>query len=158
MSVKLKRLINPYEERMLEFLHTCVDENYKIHPQVSLCSFCELDSNLDWDLKKFLFSSSSVDALITNNDYKPCLVVDFQSSYHDYPEARERDRKKATLLALANVPLLYSRIKDFGLLHLYSQSEEVVCNLFTGNRRENAQALIRKYCQQSLSSDLQVTA
>ncbi|MBD2609163.1 DUF2726 domain-containing protein [Scytonema hofmannii FACHB-248] len=157
MSVRVKRLVNPYEERMLEFLQTCVDEKYKIHTQVSLCQFCELDSNLDIELRKFFFSSS-VDALITNSDYKPCLVVDFQSSYHDYPEARERDCKKGTLLALAEVPLLYSRVKDFGLLHLYSQSEEVVCNLFTGNRRENAQALIRKYCQQSLSSDVRVTA
>ncbi|QLE40210.1 DUF2726 domain-containing protein [Nostoc sp. C052] len=157
MSVKLKRLVNAYEERMLEFLQTCVEEDYRIHTQVSLCQFCELDSNLDMELRKFFFSSS-VDALITNFDYKPCLVVDFQSSYHDYPEARERDRKKATILALAEVPLLYSRIKDFGLLHLYSQSEEVLCNLFTGNRRENAQALIRKYCQQSLSSDVRVTA
>ncbi|MEH1935993.1 MAG: DUF2726 domain-containing protein [Nostoc sp.] len=157
MSVKVKRLVNPYEERMLEFLQTCVDEKYKIHTQVSLCQFCELDSNLDIELRKFFFSSS-VDALITNSDYKPCLVVDFQSSYHDYPEARERDRKKATLLALAEVPLLYSRLKDFGLLHLYSQSEEVVCNLFTGNRRENAQALIRKYCEQSFSTDVRVTA
>ncbi|MEH2012366.1 DUF2726 domain-containing protein [Nostoc sp.] len=153
MSVKLKRLVNPYEERMLEFLQTCVDENYKIHIQVSLCQFCELESNLDIELRKFFFSSS-VDALITNSDYKPCLVVDFQSSYHDYPEARERDRKKATLLALAAVPLLDSRVKDFGLLHLYSQSEEVVCNLFTGKRRENAQDLIRKYCEQSFSSDI----
>lgn len=156
MSVRVKRLVNPYEERMLEFLQTCVDEKYKIHTQVSLCQFCELDSNLDIELRKFFFSSS-VDAPITNSDYKRCLVVDFQSSYHDYPEAKERDRKKATLLALAEVPLLYSRVKDFGLLHLYSQSE-VVCNLFTGNRRENAQALIRKYCQQSLSSDVRVTA
>ncbi|OYE01138.1 DUF2726 domain-containing protein [Nostoc sp. 'Peltigera membranacea cyanobiont' 232] len=157
MSVKIKRLVNPYEERMLEFLQTCVDENYKIHTQVSLCQFCELDSNLDIELRKFFFTSS-VDALITNSDYKPCLVVDFQSSYHDYPETRERDRKKATLLALAAVPLLYSRVKDFGLLHLYSQSEEVVCNLFTGNRRENAQALIRNYCKQSFSADVRVTA
>ncbi|MEH2284294.1 MAG: DUF2726 domain-containing protein [Nostoc sp.] len=146
MTIKLKRLVNAYEERMLEFLQTCVDENYKIHTQVSLCQFCELDSNLDIELRKFFFSSS-VDALITNFDYKPCLVVDFQSSYHDYPEAKERDRKKATLLALAAVPLLYSRIKDFGLLHLYSQDEEVIFNLFTGTRRENAQALIRKYCE-----------
>ncbi|MBG1266428.1 DUF2726 domain-containing protein [Nostoc sp. WHI] len=146
MTIKLKRLVNAYEERMLEFLQTCVDENYKIHTQVSLCQFCELDSNLDMELRKFFFSSS-VDALITNSDYKPCLVVDFQSSYHDYPEARERDRKKATLLAFAAVPLLYSRIKDFGLLHIYSQDEEVIFNLFTGNRRENAQALIRKYCE-----------
>jgi hypothetical protein len=157
MSVRAKRLVNSYEERMLEFLQTCVDENYKIHTQVSLCQFCELDSNLDIELRKFFFRSS-VDALITNSDYKPCLVVDFQSSYHDYPEARERDRKKATLLALAAVPLLYSRVKDFGLLHLYSQSEEVVCNLFTGNRRENAQSLIRKYCEQSFSADIRVTA
>ncbi|MBH8564810.1 DUF2726 domain-containing protein [Nostoc sp. CENA67] len=145
MSIKPKRLVNAYEERMLEFLQTCLDGTYKIHTQVSLCQFCELDSNLDIELKKFFFSSS-VDALITNSDYKPCLVVDFQSSYHDYPEARERDRKKATLLALAGVPLLYSRIKEFGLLQLYSQNEEVIFNLFTGERRENAKALIQKYC------------
>lgn len=99
-----------------------------------------------------------MDALITNHDYKPCLVVDFQSSYHDSDEAKVRDRKKATLLALASIPLLYSRVKDFGLLYLYSQSEEVVCNLFTGKRRENAQALIKKYCEQSFSSDVRVTA
>ncbi|WP_298904351.1 DUF2726 domain-containing protein [uncultured Nostoc sp.] len=145
MTIKLKRLVNAYEERMLEFLQTCVDENYKIHTQVSLCQFCELDSNLDIELRKFFFSSS-VDALITNNDYKPCLVVDFQSSYHDFAEAKERDRKKATLLALAGVPLLYSRVKEFGLLHLYSQDEEVVFNLFTGEHREKAKALIIKYC------------
>lgn len=41
MSVKRKILVNPYEERMLEFLQTCIDENYKIHTQVSLCSFCD---------------------------------------------------------------------------------------------------------------------
>ncbi|BAZ48150.1 hypothetical protein NIES4103_07560 [Nostoc sp. NIES-4103] len=145
MAIKPKRLVNSYEERMLEFLQTCVDESYKIHTQVSLCQFCEIDSSLDIELKKFFFSSS-VDALITNSDYKPCLVVDFQSSYHDYPETRERDRKKATLLALAGVPLLYSRIKEFGLLHLYSQNEEVIFNLFTGEQRENAQFLIQKYC------------
>ena len=39
MSVKAKRLVNPYEERMLEFLHTCVDNNYKIHTQVGYPKF-----------------------------------------------------------------------------------------------------------------------
>ena len=115
MSVKPKRLINPYEERMLEFLQTCIDENYKIHTQVSLCQFCELGSSLDIKLRNFFFSSS-VDALITNKDYKPCLVVEFQSTYHDSHEARERDNKKLHLLTLAGVPLIYSRIKDFGFI------------------------------------------
>jgi hypothetical protein len=155
MLVKIKRLVNSYEERMLEFIQTCINDNYKIHTQVSLCQFCELNSNLDIELKNFFFSSS-VDALITNSDYKPCLVIDFQSSYHDYPEARERDRKKATLLTLAGIPFLYSRIKDFGLLYLYCQEEEVVFNLFTGERRENAKALIKKYCEQSDYSDAKI--
>ncbi|MBW4561176.1 MAG: DUF2726 domain-containing protein [Mojavia pulchra JT2-VF2] len=153
MSLKTKRLVNLYEERMLEFLQTCVEDNFKIHTQVSLSQFCELNSNLDWELKNFFFSSS-VDALITDYDYKPCLVVDFQSSYHDSLEAKERDRKKATLLTLAGVPLLYSRVRDFGLLHLYSKDEEVVFNLFTGERRENAKALIKKYCEQSVFANI----
>jgi hypothetical protein len=157
MSVKPKRLVNPYEERMLEFLETSIDENYKIHTQVSLCSFCELGSSLDIELRKFFFSSS-VDALITNNNYQPCLVVEFQSTYHDYPEAKERDNRKLHLLTLAGVPLLYSRIKDFGLLHLYSQNEEVIFNLFTGEKRENAKSLIRKYCQPSNLANLRAIA
>lgn len=97
-----------------------------------------------------------VDALITDYNYNPCLVVHFQSSYHDYPEAKERDRKKATLLNLAGVPLLYSPIKEFGLLHLYSQDEEVIFNLFTGSRRENAKTLIIKSCKQSAGREVKV--
>lgn len=148
MLVKTKRLVNLYEERMLEFLQTCIDENYKIHTQVSLSQIWELGIGVDIELRKFFFSSS-VDSLITNKDYKPCLVVEFQSTYHDSHDARERDNKKLHLLTLAGVPLIYSRIKDFGLLHLYSQNEEVIFNLFTGEKRENAKALIRKYCEPS---------
>ena len=127
MSVKAKRLVNPYEARMIEFLETCVDNNYKINPQVSLSQICEQVSDLDWELKKFLFSSA-VDAVITDLNYNPCLVVEFQSQYHDRPEAKERDRKKATLLEFAKVPLIYSRVKDCGLLCLSYQDEQVVYN------------------------------
>ncbi|AFZ15226.1 hypothetical protein Cri9333_4443 [Crinalium epipsammum PCC 9333] len=157
MSVKTKRLVNPYEERMLEFLQTCLNANYKIHTQVSLCQFCEIERFLYCDLRKFLFSSS-VDALITDDSYNPCLVIEFQSQYHDSAEAKERDRKKSVLLHLAGVPLIYSRIKDFGLLHIYSDDEEVVFNLFTGQGREKAQALIKKYCQKFTYSKLEVAA
>jgi hypothetical protein len=161
MSVKAKRLVNPYEQRMLEFLHTCVDNNYKIHTQVSLSQICEQVSNLDWELKKFLFSPSAVDALITDLNYNPCLVVEFQSQYHDNPEAKERDRKKATLLALAKVPLIYSRVKDFGKLCLSSQDEQnevVVCNLFTGEGLDNSQSLIRKYCRELIVHQIPLIA
>jgi len=159
MSVKVKRLVNPYEERMLEFLHTCVDNNYKIHTQVSLSQICEQVSNLDWELRKFLFSPSAVDALITDLNYNPCLVVEFQSQYHDDIAAKDRDRKKASLLVLAEVPLIYSQVKDCGLLHLSSQNNEVVVyNLFTGQGRENAQELIRKYCEQPTNHKLQLAA
>ncbi|MCC3513244.1 MAG: DUF2726 domain-containing protein [Microcoleus sp. PH2017_17_BER_D_A] len=158
MSVKAKRLVNSYEERMLEFLHTCVDNNYKIHTQVGLSQICEQVSNLDWELRKFLFSPSAVDALITDLNYNPCLVVEFQSQYHDSPEAKERDRKKATLLEFAKVPLIYSRVKNCGLLCLSSQYEQVVYNLYTGQSRENAQALIRQYCRESVGAQVPVIA
>jgi len=157
MSVKAKRLVNSYEERMLEFLQTCVEDNYKIHTQVSLAQFCELDSSLNWELKKFYFSSS-VDALITDYDYQPYLVVEFQSQYHDTLEAKGRDGKKATLLNLARIPLIYSRLKDFGLLHLSSKTEDVVFNLFTGQGRENAELLIKNYCHKSADHELQLAA
>ena len=157
MSVKAKILLNSYEKSMIQFLETCVDNNYKINPQVSLSQICEQVSYLDWELKKFLFSSA-VDALITDLNYNPCLVVEFQSDYHDRPEAKERDRKKATLLEFAKVPLIYSRVKDCGLLYLSSQDEQVVYNLYTGQNRENAQALIRQYCRESVAPQLQLIA
>ncbi len=159
MSVKAKRLVNPYEERMLEFLHTCVDNNYKIHTQVGLFQiFDHQVSSLDRELKNFLFSPSAVDALITDLNYNPCLVVEFQSQYHDNPEAKERDRKKSTLLEFAKVPLIYSRVKNCGLLYLSSQNEEVIYNLYTGQNRENAQALIRQYCKESVAPQLHLIA
>jgi hypothetical protein len=52
----------------------------------------------------------------------------------------------------------YKWRKDFGLLNLYSQHKAVIFNLFTGEHRENAQALIRKYCQPSNSSKLPAIA
>lgn len=158
MLIKPKRLINLYEERMLEFIQTCIDENYKLHTQVSLSQFCEPVAIIDSKLHNF-WLTSSVDALITNNNYQPCLVVEFQSEkYHNSNEAKERDKKKLHLLRLAGVPLLYSRIKNFGLLQLYTQNEEVIFNLFTGENRENATSLIKNYCPPSNLSHLPAIA
>ncbi len=146
MSLQVKRLVNPYEERMLEFLETCIDKNAKIYTQVSLSQVCELKTFIDADLRKFFFSSS-IDALVTDFNFMPCLAVEFQSIYHDSDNAKERDQKKAKLLSMAKIPLIYSRIKDFGLLQIYSQDEVVIFNLFTGQGKEDAKLLIQKSCQ-----------
>ncbi len=157
MSVIAKRLINHYAEAMLDFLQTCVGTEYKIFPEVSLARICEQVNNLEYELRRFLFSSSSVDALIIDSDYNPCLVVEFQSFYHDSAKAKERDRKKAALLKLAGVPLIYSRIDNVKLLHLYSEDEAIIHNLFTGERREDAQAFVRKYCGKYTASNIQLS-
>ena len=143
-----KRLVNVYEERMLEFLKSCVGNGYMINPQVSLSQICELTSNLTFELKNFYFTSN-VDALITDGSYQPRLVVEFQSQYHDSERAKERDRKKALLLAAAQIPLIYSRLKDCGLLHLSDSdnNNEIILNLFTGKGFDSAQAFIKSYCQ-----------
>ena len=146
MSLKAKRLVNSYEERMLEFLQTCIDDNYKLCTQVSLSQICEPDSVITWELRKFLFSSSAVDAVIVDTDFMPCLAVEFQSSYHDNPTAKERDYKKAALLSMAGVSLVYSRIQEFGLLRLYSDTDEVIFNLFTTQGYPDAQAFVQRYC------------
>ena len=155
MYLKQKRLVNSYEERMLEFLETCIDSNSKIYTQVSLSQICEPITLLDTDLIKFLFSSS-IDAVVTDLDFMPCLAVEFQSSYHISDNAKERDKKKAKLLSMAKVPLIYSRIKDFGLLQIYSQDEVVIFNLFTGRGREDAKSLIQKSYQVSTFQPLKI--
>lgn len=158
MSVVAKRLVNHYEEGILEFLQTCIGENYQIHTQVSLLQFCEPDSILDWELRKFLFSPSTVDALITDSDYMPCLAVESQSRYHDSPKAIERDQKKAKLLELAGIPLIYTRVRKCRFLHLSCSNEEVAFNLYTGQGQQEAKALIKKYCKQSANCDVQFAA
>ena len=155
MFLQVKRLVNPYEERMLEFLETCTDNSSKIYTQVSLSQICEPITVIDADLRKFLFSSS-IDAVVTDLDFMPCLAVEFQSSYHNSANAKERDQKKAKLLSMANVPLIYSRIKDFGLLQIYSQDEVVIFNLFTGQGREDAKSLIQKSYQVSTFQPLKI--
>lgn len=158
MTVIAKRLVNDYEESILEFLQTCVGENYKIHTQVSLSHICEPDSILNSELRKFLFSSSAVDVLITDSNYMPCLAIESQSRYHDSPKAIERDQKKANLLKLAGVPLIYTRVRRCRFLHLSSNCKEVVFNLYTGEGQEEAKALIKKHCKQLISSEVQLTA
>ncbi len=157
MSLQIKRLVNPYEERMLEFLRMCVDEKSKIYTQVSLSQICEPITFLDADLRKFFFSSS-IDALVTDSNFMSCLAVEFQSRYHDSDNAKERDQKKAKLLSMAKIPLVYSRIKDFGLLQIYSQDEVVIFNLFTGQGKEDAKSLIQKSCQVSTFQPLKIAA
>ncbi|MGC1393122.1 MAG: DUF2726 domain-containing protein [Coleofasciculaceae cyanobacterium] len=158
MSVIAKRLVNDYEEGILEFLQTCVDENYKIYTQVSLIQICEPDSILDSELRKFLFSSSTVDILITDSNYMPCLAVESQSGYHDSPKAIERDQKKANILKLAGVPLIYTRVRRCRFLHLSCSDKEVVFNLYTGQGQEEAKALIKTYCKQLTNSEVQLAA
>jgi hypothetical protein len=131
---------------MLEFLKTCVGNGYMINTQVSLSQICELKSNLSLELRNFFFTSN-VDALITDSSYQPRLVVEFQSQYHDSARAKERDSKKATLLDADQIPLIYSRVKDFGLLCLFDRDNEIILNLFTGEGFDSAQAFIQKYCQ-----------
>jgi hypothetical protein len=149
MPVIAKRLVNEYEEGILEFLQICVGESCKIHTQVSLLQFCEPGTILDWKLRNFLFSPTTVDALITDYDYMPCLAVESQSRYHDSPKAIERDQKKARLLEIAGIPLIYTRVKKCRFLHLSCRDEEVVFNLYTGQGLEDAKALIRQYCKPS---------
>lgn len=158
MSIVAKRLVNDYEEGILEFLQTCVCETYKIYTQVSLLQFCEPDSLLDWELRKFLFSPSTVDALITDYDYMPCLAVESQSRYHDSPKTMERDKKKAKLLEIAGIPLIYTCVRKCRFLHLSCGDEEVVFNLYTGQGQEEAKAIIRKYCQQPANREVKLAA
>lgn len=148
MSIKVKRLVNDYEQRMLEFIKTCIDDNYLLYTQVGLSQICQIVSPINYELKNFLYSSTTVDSLITDLNFLPLLVIEFQSKYHDSFEAIERDRKKAELLKLAGIPLIYTRIKEFGLLNLYSvdQGENVIFNLFSGKGELQAKDFVKKHC------------
>lgn len=148
MSIKVKRLVNEYEQRMLEFIKTCLDNNYYLYTQVGLSQICQIVAPINYELKNFLYSSTTVDCLITDLNFLPLLVIEFQSKYHDNFDAIERDRKKAELLKIAGIPLIYTKIKEFGLLNLYSvnKGENVVFNLFSGEGKFQAKDFVKQHC------------
>lgn len=111
-------VMNDNERMTLEILKTILGgDRYQFCPQLPLSVVCDrtepgwlpneiwqfwVSSRLDLTIVKWEFPASS----------KAKLVVECQSPLHDLPDVRERDRKKAELLALVGVPLIYTRSAD----------------------------------------------
>ncbi|MEB3882306.1 DUF2726 domain-containing protein [Lyngbya sp. CCY1209] len=111
-------VMNDNERMTLEILKTILgSDRYQFCPQLPLSVVCDrtdpgwlpneiwkfwVSSRLDFTLLEWGFCASS----------KAKLVVECQSPFHDLPDVMERDRKKAELLAVVGVPLIYTRSVD----------------------------------------------
>jgi hypothetical protein len=151
MYIEPQTLLGPLAKRKLEMLCLWFPQPaHNIFPEVALGRFLKLvrcRTPRDEELKRFLFSSTSIDALLTDSNTKPIACFEFQSSYHDSPEAQERDRKKAELILSANIPLLYTRLREVGLLEITfaDTKDSLTFNLFTGEGREEAKQRVLEY-------------
>lgn len=151
MQIQPQPLLGPLAKRNLELLRSWFPKPlYDVFPEVALGRFLKFSHRTtprDEELRRFLFSSSSVDALVVNSLAEPLACFEFQSSYHDTPEAQERDKKKAELILSANIPLLYTRIREAGLLEItFADTQDFVTfNLFTGKGRRKAKQIVDKY-------------
>lgn len=148
-SVKPRKLFNPYERGIADLVRESLEKDYLVYQEVGLSKICEIgNGQIDWELRNFWRSASSVDILVTDLDANPCLVVEAQSTYHDQPDVKERDKKKAILLSLAGIPLIYTRVylPELHILNVSSQ-EKVTMHLYTKQGLTQAKELIHSSCK-----------
>lgn len=151
MHIEPQPPFGPSAKRQLEMLSSWLPQPaYNIFPEVALARFLkpvQCTTPRDEELRRFLFSSTSIDALLTDSNPQPIACFEFQSSYHDSPEAQQRDRKKAELILSANIPLIYTRIREVGLLDITfaDTRRSLTFNLFTGEGREEAKQQVLEY-------------
>jgi len=100
------------------------------------------------ELRDFYFSCSTIDySLVLRSQLgifvKACF--EYQGVYHDTAIQQLRDRKKAALFRLAQMPLFYFREPAKGYLCLYlPNSSECLWegNVYRGTRRQELQSLL----------------
>ncbi len=110
---------------------------YRLFPEVSLARTVQnpkLESTLSYELQRFLKSCSSLDILICRHEAMsslPIIAIERQSPYHDFPDRKEADRKKAEILRKAGLPLLYVDEPSKGVIHFAKadQPKNVCCEV-----------------------------
>jgi hypothetical protein len=123
---------------LMEFIEDLLEEwkYYRVFPEVSLMR--TIQSKLETkvvpsELRAFMKSCSSIDALICRHDSTgsyPYIAIERQSPYHDDPEQQAADRKKAELLAIAEIPLLYAHEPVKGTLKFHwSDQVSPICSI-----------------------------
>ena len=145
-------VLNSYESITWELLEHHLPAHYRCCPQIPLELLCARSRSQyigDNTLWRF-WVSSKVDFAILDRqpgaDRTSKLVIECQSHYHDNADQQSNDRKKANLLDLAGIPLLYVRSldRDYRYYRFYTPDEryDLCYNLITQEPKAQLQQLL----------------
>lgn len=128
-------LITPTENLYYRAIIEALPEGYLIFPQINLAAIIEKSESSKYRSELF----RNVDFLITDDTYKPKIVIEINDRTHHLKERRKRDKKVREICAEANIPIInlwtsygvdqsYIKKKIEDTLHGYTVSEDLSSN------------------------------
>ena len=150
----VKSLMTQSQFAVQELLEGLIEDvsNLVILPELGLSRIVAQsitpESIANADLRDFYFSCSTVDYSLGQRSplgifVKACF--EYQGVYHDTAVQQIRDRKKASLLKFAQIPLFYFREPAKGYLCLYPANSSAILwegNVYRGTKRQELQQLL----------------
>lgn len=100
-SLKSK-LITKSEQAYFEAIKASLPEGYNLFPQINLASFIVRTDDARYHNELF----RNVDFLVTDEEYKPRIVIEINDQSHLEKERRERDEKVKSICDEAGIPLI----------------------------------------------------
>ncbi len=105
-----KTLIIKSEQGFFEVIKASLPENYYVFPQINLATIIKKTDDSRYHNELF----RNVDFLITDNNYKPLIVVEINDPSHLRSDRRERDEKVQKICEEAGISLI-KFWTDFGI-------------------------------------------
>lgn len=149
-------LISGYVLSMLELVRSILGEDYWYFVEFPLQIACPKREGVYLDDKALwqFWVNSRVDIIVMNaslsrNCRKACLMLECQSPWHDLADAQRRDRTKFDIIASTKTPLIYVRYADYPrVLRFWSEgsSDEVFYNPFTQDGKTELKEFFTRYC------------
>ena len=149
-------ILNELELMVMEIGEMILGDRFLYCPQVPLGVICSHSGAwLPNGIWKF-WVNSRIDITLIERRFrasrKAKLAIECQSHYHDSLEAQIRDRKKAKLLELVNVPLIYIRPVDndrrFYRFYTPDEQTEVFYNIITQEGRTELELFLKGIVQE----------
>lgn len=96
------KLITKSEQAYFEAIKASLPEGYNLFPQINLASFIVRTDDARYHNELF----RNVDFLVTDEEYKPRIVIEINDQSHLEKERKERDEKVKNICEEAGIPLI----------------------------------------------------
>jgi len=155
--------INVGQMRLMELIEGVLQDKpqYRVFPEVTLARILpeRLKVTLPNELQEYVMRSSSLDITICHHETtfsKPIIAIEKQSPEHDKPYMKEKDRKKASILRKARIPLFYVYEPDIGIIRFAKaeQPTNICCevNVYRGLGRDKLREFLLSVMEENYAA------